>query len=257
VASALDDSIRGCGDLAEWLLALEDRLALLDGKAPLPYLAGRCSDGDLSRYAVCHSLERALATPPPTPRATSKPKPTPDPTAWTPRTTPSPRRAADVAGHQRAVCGAVALIRRADYNLSSWRTLPDTARRLNYELAMAAFGFDGATGEEAAARERIARIQIRQEWRSLESEFRQDAGWIGADLSGARRLLADAPYWSRGSRFKGDLLDVVGQLDNRASSIGRWFDREKEVSIDAVFTALDRTEQNLGRVLRSAPFGCG
>ena len=255
VDTDLDATIRTCANLDEWTAAAEAYPGPLGGQEPVALLVARCTDPatDLGMFAVCHSLAVALATPPPTPRPTKRPRSTPMPT---PRTTPRPTRAPDVAGHQRAVCAALGSIRSADHAIGTWRILPDRARELDYQLALANLFTPGSTPVERASRRAEAIRLVEEAWRRLESGFRQDATWIEAGLSDARRFTADAPYWSRGTAFKRDLIDVVGQLEGRVSSIARWFDKRKSVNIDGVFAALDRTERNLGRALRSAPFGC-
>ncbi|MFV2064078.1 MAG: DUF922 domain-containing protein [Chloroflexota bacterium] len=86
----LDEAIRACSSLEDWLAGAQlDPDALLGADA-MALLVARCIDpsADLSAYATCRSLADALATPAPTPTPSPVPAASPAPTPTAP-TTPS------------------------------------------------------------------------------------------------------------------------------------------------------------------------
>ena len=71
----LDQAIRSCSSIEEFVAAAARYPASLGGLDAMQFVLDRCSDKDagLAGYATCSSLERALATP--TPRPTPSPSP--------------------------------------------------------------------------------------------------------------------------------------------------------------------------------------
>lgn len=99
--SILDQAIRSCASLDEFIAAASMYPEMLGDTDPQVFLAGRCWDSSagLDAYATCQSFERAIATPSPSPSPSPTPGPTPKrtprPTSKpTPKPTPTARSAA-------------------------------------------------------------------------------------------------------------------------------------------------------------------
>jgi hypothetical protein len=98
--SILDDALRTCSSLDEFLAGAALYPEVLGEADVVVFVAARCGDPDagLAQYATCASLQRALATPEPTPTPAVTPSPVP-----TPRPTMEPRRVRLAEAHRASM----------------------------------------------------------------------------------------------------------------------------------------------------------
>jgi len=254
-ALELATTIRQCGNFAIWEAHAVDHPELLGGLDATTFLHQRCTDPalGLGGYGVCDTLLVAFATPRPLPTRTRAPRRTarPAPVA-TPRPTPRPA----IAGFRSAACSASASIAAAGSTLGRWSDLPAKVQQLNYDAAVARFGYEGETPEEAADNRRIASIRFAQQLNALKRQFRLDAAAANADIARAQRTLHAAPAWTPGARYRTQLLGVARDLATYSSRILRWFDKGTAVDLDRAISGIEGTRLRFGSAVGRAPVGC-
>lgn len=252
--SVLDGAIRRCSTLDQWGRMAVTYPDALHGADGTDLLIERCEDplAALAGYQLCTALRTALATPAPTPRPTKAPKPTPT-TRPTPRPTPRPQ----VGSYRTAVCGAIRTLRASARTLDAWRDLESTKQALDHELAVGSFVFEGATGEEAADRRRIAALRVEAKWQEVRRSYASDANDLLVDLAGTARSLGRDHRYPAGDTARTRLRSVSSRMSTHARAVRTWLKKHASTKkLRGIFRDLDATERDLQAAVRSLPVDC-